>query len=714
MLTETPNGKEIEVYGVKMSLPVPGPDDFIFNSHLPPLEQKWKREELPEVNVSDIEIFSGDEWSPGEFMEWEEAEREEYIKQTGTDPFDLDVSGNPKPVKGIDPDPHFVFDVLQDFRDTELDRVDPWTGGVFAMIKGIEVWISPYHYFYIKYWRLEGGYPEWRWIDAQRFYYWQYAFEHNFCYGMTEASKRGDGKTYRGTAIQYLTTIFKKNCHSGIQSMTADDAEELFSVKMAEPYKDLPQFLIPINSNPSNPVSGLKFFPSAKSGKNAAVHRMLQRKAIRSRITWRDASDGAYDGTTINGVLFRDEEGKVLKQIAHVLKRHGVTKDCVYRDGKLLGKIYSTTTVEEWDKGGSNYQALWNQSDPSRRNELGETTSGLFRLFFPAYLTEHQDEWGFPDKERAHREQSIKRASFKTSPIALQKYILQYPWNEQELFSVTGITCQYNLEILRMREQFVNDPDFNEVRTGHFFFIDDTVGNPVEWQDDELNGRWNVYKFPPHDIRNNVLGTERAGKKDYYPNNQHIYCGGFDPTKGHSNPDQVRSKAGGAILLRDSIFDATSPNFVADYVWEPDDPEKAYMEFLAGCWFYGCQFLPETNLGINPVLRMHNAQKFMMERPEDTRAKTTRQQQFQEEIGLPSNVTVNDLLLKYKKSWMFHNAHKLALPRIIRDSISFDPAKRRKFDLEVATQLAIAAATKVVEQKTEKTDLSQIWTVAKN
>ena len=70
--------------------------------------------------------------------------------------------------------------------------------------------------------------------------------------------------------------------------------------------------------------------------------------------------------------------------------------------------------------------------------------------------------------------------------------------------------------------------------------------------------------------------------------------------------------------------------------------------------------------------------------------------------------------LKYKKSWMFHNAHKLSLPRIIRDSIAFDPARRRKFDLEVATQLAIAAATKIVEQRAEKTDLSEIWSVVKS
>jgi hypothetical protein len=262
--------------------------------------------------------------------------------------------------------------------------------------------------------------------------------------------------------------------------------------------------------------------------------------------------------------------------------------------------------------------------------------------------------------------------------------------------------------VLRERERFVNDPDFSMIRRGNFFPKDGIIGNPIMWEDDEMKGRWEVSKFLDKKDANKFEVVHRTAGDIFKPLNDEGFSAGFDPTKTHNNPENVRSFAGGAIQEKAQFWNPlATPNFVADYVWKPDDPEQAYLDMLYGCMYYGCSFLPENNLGISSVLRRNGCEDFIMSRPEIT-YKDERKARA-EDLGIAASNTSNDQLLKKKKTWMFSFAPRLIHPRIIRTSISFDPAKRTKFDLEVATQLAIMAAEKVIHTKKKAVDLKDIF-----
>lgn len=697
--------RKILVAGVSCNLPdIPKDKSLIRNSHLPKHKQKWVRTELPDIAVRDITIFSGEEYSSSEVIDWEAARREEVIGQTGRDPWVLDNKGEPTKVKDVIPNPTFVFEEMEEFRRQELERCHPITGGIFCMINGKCIWITPFHYFYLSWWKMNTGYPEWRWIDAQRFYHWQWVYMNPDALGETEASKRGDGKTYRATCKAYLISIYKKNGHVGIQSKTDEDAMEVFQIKMVEPYKDLPDFLIPINSNQTDPKNDLRWFAPARSGRSAAAMRILQKQALRTKITYRNSKESAYDGSTL-AALIRDEEGKA--DGINVNMRHAITSSSVYRDGKVVGKIISTTTVEEWEKGGEHFQKMWNDSDPSELNELGETKSGLYKIFFPAYQTEYQDDYGFPDELKAKRIQGARRRSLANNPEALQKYILQYPWNEAEMFTANGVNCQYNLAVLRERERVTNAPGYNGVRIGDFVWTDG-VGSKVKWVDNELNGKWHVSRFLDDDKANNVRTVWRDGGNKYIPANDHLFGAGFDPTKVRGSEKKSRSKAAGCIVSQEDFWgDNEAPDVIADYVWLPDDPDEAYLDFLAGCWYYGIPFLPESNLGIPSLFERHKAEHFLMSRPEIT--VSSKQKANLEEIGLPSGEMTNDIMMRRSKTWMHHNAYKLKHPRVVRDQITYIPAERTRFDLGVAFQLAVVACDKYVRKEPEQTDLGEIF-----
>ena len=700
-----PTNNPITIAGLVCYLPEQPKEKILFhNSHLPKKKQKWVRTELPDVAVRDIMIYSGEAYASNEIIDWDAARREEIIGQTGKDPWSLDRHGNPRRIEGILPNPTFVFETLEDFRKQELARCHPLTGGIWIMVNGAKIWVTPFHYFYLNWWKMNTGYPEWRWIDAQRFYHWQKVYEDEMALGEIEASKRGDGKTYRATAKAYLISIYKKNGHIGIQSKTDDDAVEVFQVKMVEPYKDLPDFLVPVNANPTDPKKELRWFAATRQGQSAAAARILQKQALRTKITYRNSKENAYDGSTL-AALIRDEEGK--GDGINVNQRHSITRDAVYRDGKVVGKIISTTTVEEWDKGGENFKKLWDDSNPNEINELKETKSGLYKMMFPAYQTEYQDEYGYPDEVKAKRVQSARRKALRNNPEALQKYILQYPWNEAEMFTANGINCQFNLNVLRDCERMVNQPGYNGVRIGDFEFTSG-VGSKVKWVDNPDNGKWHVSMFLDDDKANNIKKVWRNGGDKFMPSNDHAFAAGFDPTKVRANVKKARSRAAGCIVGKEEFWGENDfPDVVADYVWLPEDPDEAYLDFLAGCMYYGIGFLPESNLGIPSLFERHRSEHFLMSRPEITR--TAKQQAYMDEAGMPSGEMTNDILMRRAKTWMSHNGQKLKHPRVIRDLISYDPTERGLYDLGVAFQLAVVAADKWVKKEPVATDLGEMF-----
>jgi hypothetical protein len=688
-------GSVEHIYGIDCYIPPPPPKDEIANFLVPKEDQVWQRNELPTFLPRDIDLWTGTVYEPEDRLDWDQARREEIARQTGYDEWDLDRSGKPKRVPGIRPDPSYVSHPLAMFRSKELDRCDPWTGGYWIYINGEPTYLTPFHYFFVNWWEINVGYPDYRDTDRKIFYLWQWAFENPQCKGLCEVAKRGGGKTYRALSVLYLRTIYGKNILSGIQSKTDKDSEDMFILKLVECYKNLPDFLVPINANSTDPKSELRFFSQSKSGKVSLFDKLQQKKAIRSTINYKNAQEKAYDGQTINGVLIRDEEGKTKKSVCDVWERHMVTKDCVFRDGKIFGKIYSTTTVEKLESGGEQFKILWDASNQRKvplDDNPANTISGLIRVFFPSYQTEYFDDYGMPMVEKARKRQQGERDKYKNDPSALLQEILQFPWNERELFRSAGDSCQYDLSILRAREMVVNDPDFNAVRRGDFYWEGGIFGGKALWKDNYENGKWVVAHIfdDPKTQSNKVLRKQGLNGPVFEPLNEDAFCGGFDPTKTASDPKKRRSMAAGTVFMKDNFWiPELSNTWIALFVDQPLDPEAAYLEFLIGLFYYGCPFLPEDNLGIPIKIKEMGCGDFVMNRPRNT---FTTNNLSQNTPGMPSNATTNDMMVKRKQTHIVKHGHKMIIPKIISDSIEFDPQQRTKYDVEVASQLSLIAS----------------------
>ena len=690
----------------------------------------WQRTELPTFRAGDLDIWV-DHYDYKEELDWEAARRQEIVKQTGKDPWNKN-----KIVYGVDPNPDYYSIPLEEFREQELDRCDPWGEGYWFYNNGKPIHLTGSHYFYLNWWVMPtGNYPEFRHTDKLIYYHWQYCLEDPISTGQSEAGPRGGGKTARAAARAYLITIFKKYATSGIQSKTEDDSyKNVWKKHVLRAYKELPDFLVPINNHGTSPENGMSFTLPADRSAAGQNKKKVGEKPLESFFDYRNSTVLAYDGENITGVLILDEDGKLEKYDCY--KRHEQTYRCVYRDGKVWGKKISTTTVQEMQKGGKNFQKVWKASNPLKRNELGMTATGMYKIFIPAYLIEFSDQYGMPVPDepkpyqldyllRRYGEQARHGAKYKQQMIRDQKEmlddggvahlqeVLMTPWTESDLFKGQAEDCPYDLTILRQREKEVNDPDFNKVRVGDFAWKDGIVGSKAVFHDNPLNGRWHVaYLFPDPKDANKVATDSSPRQKLWKPNNPD-FRGGFDPTREGADPKKRRSSAAGTIFRSFVTWDPDlSETWVADFQWTPRDPEEAWDEFVIGCFYYGCPFLPESNLGM-PKKRFKEMglYDFLLWRPRTT---FTVKGNTQAQEGIHANAATNEYQLRRKKSHIVHHGHKMILPRTVNDTIGFNPAERTQHDLEVASQLSLIATEKPIEETKNAVEVSNFFPTYRN
>jgi len=670
----------------------------------PKKKQKWQRTELPVFQVRDITTFSGTEYEPGTELEWDAARREEFIKQTGTDPWNMDRDGNPKSVPGVTADPNYFEPALDDFRKQEIDRI---LNGHWVMIKGKPVYLTGFHYFYLNWWKLNTGYPEFRDTDRQLFYFWQYCLEDKNSYGLIEITKRGVGKSYRVGAVAYLMCILFKNSHIGMQSKTDDDAQELFLTKIVEPMKELPEFLVPLNNHGTSPKNKLNFFAPARKGRSANFVTKDKIDELKSWMDYKNAGETAYDGTTLR-FLIQDEIGKLDPKIGDAQKRLGVNRNCVYRDSKMVGKIWATTTVEDMEKGGDAVMRIYNDSDITKRSGIGRTKSGLYRFFTSALDCSHYDEYGYPDREKAREEHDAERKMKEGDSVEYTGYVQRNPYTIEEAFMITGKDCIYNAKILQERQIACQEPGNGMTVQGDFVW--DIPDEKAKFIPNPANGRWMVSWMPSKKEDQNKVRTNRMFHDlvEYFPENLEKIAAAHDPFSHAGTVDKRKSNGATAFFRNYDPWDVeNSDTFVADYVYRTEDPEECYEDQIIACFFYGAPILIENNKNAAiQYFKKRGYGPFIMKRPENT---FTRDDRTQETDGIPSNEPIIEYYIKAMKTHIVKHGHKLKHLRIIRDLLNFDPAKRTKFDLGVASQLALIAAEKRYEKSIAEADVGDLF-----
>ena len=484
--------------------------------------------------------------------------------------------------------------------------------------------------------------------------------------------------------------------------------------KVVAMFRGYPFFFKPIQDGTTNPRMELAFRePSKRITKNNKTS--YRGDALNTLVNWKNTTNNAYDGEKLH-MMYLDEAGKWEKP-SDIREAWRVERTCLIVGRKVVGKAMVGSTVNPMSKGGEEYKDLWNDSDPSNRNENGRTRTGLYRLFMPAdeSLEGFFDKHGRPVKETpeepvegidgetieigARRYLKNERQSLKDDPSELNEVVRQFPFTEDEAFRDSIEGSLFNIGKIYQQIEHNDELYPNPVVIGNFIWIEkdkEVAFSPTP------NGRFRVAWMPDPEDRN-VAATERGKKvppfKDYG-------CGGVDSYDLDATVDGRGSK--GALHMYNKFsINRPSNMFVVEYASRPDLAKIFYEDVLMCAFFYGYPLLVENNkYGIVRYFESRGYDGYLMDRPKHLAAVSSNMNVRTK--GIPSNS--QDVIQSHAQAIETYIHHHVGVNydsgetgsmyfnKTLEDWIGFKIDKRTKFDLTISSGLALLGAQKAKEK----------------
>lgn len=545
--------------------------------------------------------------------------------------------------------------------------------GYWFFNNGKPTYIDGWHYFYISYWNLDIGLPDYRSRDRKFFVFAKYCYTtteayfpmkisyyddngdrkvrylpetkknlklvrqlidnnegklekgdfivdmgYRTVYGFNYPKHRREGASYKAECINYCIISSMNKAVGGVQAMDDITASKVFSKQLIKPWRSLVWFFKTAYEGSDNPKSKLSMdFPSQKIGSKGAGASV--KKGLQSYIDYATtASRDYYDGEKL--MFYHDDEtGKTTNE--NVYERHQVVKQCLSQGNgaKIHGFTIKTSTVGEMTRrGGQNFFQLCMDSMYDKRNESGQTRTGLLNLFVPAYdgLEGFVDEYGdsiinTPTKEqqefikkdygaKEYLRRNISQYEDDDTPESRAKVSEETrlnPTQFRDCFRRSSSDTGFNVQVLEDR---INELQMESTLTRNGNFVRDKETGKVYFESDE-EGRFTVSYLLPEKETNlvsNVNGEIAPLRKDKF-------VASADPFKFQKVEGKRMSNGGGAVFMkRNRILDPddkpiknwTTHRFVCTYNYRPDRKEDYFEDMLNMCLYYGCPMFPEINV----------------------------------------------------------------------------------------------------------------------
>jgi hypothetical protein len=396
----------------------------------------------------------------------------------------------------------------------------------------------------------------------------------------------------------------------GILSKTGADAKKMFTDKVVPISVNYPFFFKPIQDGMDRPKTELAYrVPAAKLTRRKLQDNIkeLELEGLDTTIDWKNTGDNSYDGEKLK-LLAHDESGK-WERPDNILNNWRVTKTTLRLGSRIVGKCMMGSTSNSLDKGGDNFKKLYYNSDVTKRNRNGQTSSGLYSLFIPMEWNYEgfMDTFGSPvfigggDNVKGidgheittgvieHWENEVD--GLKEDQDSLNEYYRQFPRTEDHAFRDETKNSLFNLTKIYEQIDYNNDVNnLANISKGNFIWAHGIKDTKVMFVPNN-NGRFNISWVPPNNLQNNII--LKNGLK--YPGNEHIGAFGCDSYDISGTVDGRGSKGALHGLTKFSMEDAPANHFFLEYISRPETAEIFFEDVLMACIFYGMPILAENN-----------------------------------------------------------------------------------------------------------------------
>jgi len=703
-----------DIFPYEVTLPALGDEKEIINYGLPPEEQVFRRVEVPK-RIKQLSLLP----------------IEEAAKIAESEPAICD----------------FIEKMWHKF-----------TFGEHQYINGEPIWISPTYWFYLNFWKMDTGLPQFR-MDKVHYCtdLWQFAFwdlicvPSDVCYGMINGSRRREGKTYKAMCMAYKIIISGFNKNGCLQSKTDEDAASAFSEKMVIPWTNLPFFFKPAFANSSYPKGeGLQFMPRSKKGVKGAEELTINPDDyLFSKFLYKSSGVLAADGYKWH-VHVTDEDGK---GEVDGWERWNVVKPCLTEENRIVGKEICTTTVEEMEKvAGNQFRYKWRLSDRNPANgmvnEHGETSSGLYQWFCRSRCNEVFDKFGCaivgdPTDEQKKWLRDVKkdkywqkggaervknRVDLAKTQVDKQKTMRKYPDDVREMFLSSTSFCYFDLGIIESRLKdfafgYQGTKWADKMTFGNFHWKDGVFGGDVIFiptaQDE---GRFWISYLPAAERANKRKPNPVTGKPE--PSNWQLFSAGADPFKFDTGDVIHKNKMSDGAMHIFAEFDITvdvpgtlpedyvTGDFCLEYLWRPDTVDELCEDYLKACIYYGTKLFPEkNNRDVLAYFKQHGFEHYLQF---DMELKKADEGVYLAEKSAGSNTDSKSIQSMFKagQKYIKENGLRCKFYRTLQDFKDVAPDDMNPYDLFVSATTCLRVIQDFnpirFQEETEEVDIGDI------
>ena len=612
-------------------------------------------------------------------------------------------------------------DKWEDYINEEFERREK---GFWFTNKGKPTYITGTHYMYLQWTKIDVGRPDFREANRLFFIFWEACKADVRCYGMCYLKNRRSGFSFMSSAETVNLATITSDSRFGILSKSGSDAKKMFTDKVVPISVNYPFFFKPIQDGMDRPKSELAYRVPASKLTRKSIQNNEQEvlEGLDTTIDWKNTGDNSYDGEKL-ALLVHDESGK-WERPDNILNNWRVTKTCLRLGSRIIGKCMMGSTSNALDKGGDNFKKLYYDSDVKKRNQNGQTRSGLYSLFIPMEWNYEGfiDSFGLPvfDTPQEAVEGPLgetidigviehwenEALGLKEDQDGLNEFYRQFPRTEEHAFRDETKNSIFNLTKIYEQIDYNDGSRYSNVVTkGNFQWENGIQDTRVVFAPNS-SGRFNISWIPSINLQNRVI--LKNGVK--YPGNDHIGAFGCDSYDISATIDKRGSKGALHGLTKFNMEEAPSNMFFLEYVARPQTAEVFFEDVLMALVFYGMPILAENNKPrLLYYLKKRGYRQYSMNRPDKTYTKLS---VTEKEIGgIPNTgeaikqahaAAIESYIQKYigiKDDGEYGDCY---FNRTLNDWAGFDINNRTKYDAAISSGLAIMACNRNLYRPTEQ------------
>ena len=580
----------------------------------------------------------------------------------------------------------------------------------------VPTYITGTHYMYLQWAKIDVGKPDYREANRIFFIFWEACKADARAYGMCYLKNRRSGFSFMSSSETVNQATSTSDARFGILSKTGADAKKMFTDKVVPISVNYPFFFKPIQDGMDRPKTELAYrVPASKLTRKSITAKETREEleGLDTTIDWKNTGDNSYDGEKLK-LLVHDESGK-WERPDNILNNWRVTKTTLRLGSKIIGKCMMGSTSNALDKGGNNFKKLYDESNVTKRNRNGQTSSGLYSLFVPMEWNFEGfiDAYGLPVFETP--EEPIKGVDgqwidvgviehwnnevegLKNDQDGLNEFYRQFPRTEQHAFRDETKQSLFNLA--RIYEQVDYNEDLRNtsvVTTGSFQWENGLKDTRVIFVPNKT-GRFKVSWIPNKNLQNRVI--IKNGLK--YPGNEDLGAFGCDSYDISGTVDTRASNGSLHGLTKFSMEDVPPNHFFLEYIARPQTAEIFFEDVLMALIFYGMPILAENNKPrLLYYLKRRGYRGFSMNRPDKIWNKLS---VTEKEIGgIPNSsedikqahAAAIESYVETYVGFLGEGYGDMYFQRTLNDWARFNINKRTAHDASISSGLAIMACNK--------------------